>query len=711
MKTLFIDLETYSETNIKTHGLYRYVADPAFEVLLFAYKYKDGSEVTPTRCIDLANLEDLPEEVVQDIFDPNVLKSAYNAPFEIECLSKHFDRPLNPAQWTCTMKDAAYHGLPMGLDAVGRAMRTAKQKDRRGGDLIRFFCVPCKPTRVNEWRSRNLPEHAPAKWNDFIEYCIQDVETEFAVRDALPYDAVTPTEKEYWLIDQAMNARGILADRQFINAAIAIDDQNRKDLIAEAVAISGLDKPNSLKKLTAWLTEELDQEITSLKKDNLPGLIKSAVGNDEALRMLNIRAELSKTSITKYKSMLKYMSDKDDRIRGIHQFGGAVRTMRWAGRGVQPQNMKRNDVLEGESLEMARELVRAENLDAIRVLFGDVSMVLSELTRTAFISGLNKMLVMADYSAIEARVLAWLAGEKWRMEVFATHGKIYEASAAAMFDIDIDKIVEGNPEYYYRKTGKVAELALGYQGWYRALVNMGAVKRGLCDDAIKAAKVEYDLLGGNLGEMIEEAIKGVLVPIVKKWRAANARIVRFWALMDSASKRAFKAHGASVSMGSYRDENGVWHEGKLPYGIKFKVTGNTLRMRLPSGRSLSYWNAKLITVPSPHNPNGKEVISYEGLNTMSGKWETQFTYGGKLVENATQAVARDAFAIGMAKLKHNAITMLVHDEIVAEANLNIYGELSRDYKREFESKMSEPIAWAPGLILGAKVELNHFYKK
>jgi DNA polymerase len=656
MRHLSIDIETFSSIEIKKAGLYSYVQSPDFQILLFAYSF-DGEAV---RIIDLAQGEQMPRELIRDLADPKVIKHAYNASFEWYCLSKFFYTPIE--QWRCTMLHGLYCGYTAGLAATAIALGLPDDKKKMGIGmaLIRTFCCPVKPSKTNGQRVRTQPHHEPEKWQLFKSYCIQDVVTEMEVERRLSSFPVPEQEQMLWVIDQQINAYGVSVDQDLISGALQVDAISNEELMAEAIKLSGLQNPKSVKQLSAWLTEETGEEVKSLKKSDVADMVKT-VDSETVKRMLGIRQEISKTSVKKYSAMNQAVC-KDGRVRGLLQFYGANRTGRWAGRLVQVQNLPKNYL---ETLSHARECVKARQVNSLKFVYGNIPDTLSQLIRTAFIPSVGCVFVVADFSAIEARVIAWLAGEQWRLDVFATHGKIYEASASQMFGVPIELIKKGNEEYALRAKGKVSELALGYQGASGALIQMGALDMGLTEDE--------------------------LPEIVRRWRAANKRIVDLWYSLENAALA-------------------VMREGH-PVGVKglivareadYKNSQDFLTITLPCQRKLFYARPFL-----QKNEWGKDSLAYSGINQETKKWETVNTYGGKLVENVVQAIARDCLAISLTRL-HNAgyqTVMHVHDEVILDvpaeyANLNAVCEI-----------MGQPIPWAPGLLLTADGFIAKFYKK
>lgn len=658
MKHLSIDIETYSDVDLTKAGLYRYCDTPAFEILLFAYSVDFG----PVKIIDFTAGEKLPVDIFNALSDEKVKKHAYNAAFEITCLNRAgFNTP--PEQWRCTMLHGMYLGYPAGLAKLGEALGLPDDKKKMGVGkaLIRYFCVPCKPAKSNGNRTRNLPKHEPEKWQLFKTYCCQDVVTEMEDLKRLLAFPVPQEVQDDWVIDYQINSRGIAVDNDLVKGALAIDAEYKNELTAKAIAITGLSNPNSRSQLLSWLNENTSLDLPDLTKATVTANLN--VDDKTAAEILDIRRELSKSSVSKYKAMETAMCG-DKRVRGLLQYYGASRTGRWAGRLVQVQNLPRNYI---ENLDTARELVKSHNRQGLNLLYGDVADTLSQLIRTAFIAPEGNTLCVADFSAIEARVLSWLAGEQWRMEVFASHGKIYEAAASMMFGVPIEKISKGNPEYSLRQKGKVAELALGYQGGANALISMGALKMGLTEDE--------------------------LPDIVQRWRQANKRICDFWYAVDQAALSVLETAqpaGVGHNIILSREFNAV-------YGLDF------LTVQLPSGRKLFY--------PAPflaENQFGRAAIHYK--TQIANKWCCTSTYGGKLVENITQAVARDCLAIALRRLVAAGYKPLmhIHDEVVCEVPLT---SLHDDEVERMSQIMCQPIDWAPGLFLNAAGFQNKYYMK
>lgn len=643
---LSIDIETYCNTSIK-YGVQRYVDDPSFEILLFAYSVDGG----PVDVVDMTR-DELPIEVVEALYNTDVTKTAFNANFEMTCLRKYFP-DADFENWECTSVLALYNSLPTSLDAVAKALKIDAQKDNKGKALIKYFSVPCAPTATNGGRTRNLPEHAPEKWADFIEYNRQDVVVELAIRKRLLSVKPPKTEHDYWLMDLKINRNGIAVDQEMIKNALYLDEEFKAKLLAEAQAITGLTNPNAPMQLKAWVESELGYEIEGMTKAVVKDLLKSSIPAN-VRRVLELRQMLGKTSIKKYVAMQNAMCS-DGRIHGMLQFYGAMRTGRWAGRIVQLQNLPRNYI---EDLNLARDTVKVGDLDTMEMMYGDVSDTLSQLIRTALVAETGKRFIVADYSAIEARVIAWLAGEQWRQEVFAKGGDIYCASASSMFHVPVEKHgVNG----HLRQKGKVAELALGYGGGPSALIAMGALEGGIPEDE--------------------------LPDIVQLWRKASPRITKFWWDVDAAAKRAIQtARPVKIKQG----------------GLVFKREKGALFIELLSGRHLTYIHPKIGT-----NRFGGASITYMGMDQMANKWSRLETYGGKLVENIVQAVARDCLAAAMLRLTKAGYRIVahIHDEVVIEAPI---GEGSLD---DVIRIMCIPEPWTKGLILNAAGFENPYYMK
>lgn len=667
---LSIDLETYSEVNIGKAGAYRYILDPSFEILLFAYSL-DGM---PVERIDVASGQVIPLWLKSAIKNPLYIKHAYNAAFEWFALSKYLGL-LPPDQWRDTMLHALYCGYPASLDAAGKAMGLPEDKKKlaTGKALIRYFCVPCKPSNANGNRTRNLPQHDPAKWALFKEYNGQDVVTEMEIERRLSAFPVPAFVQKQWETDLLMNARGVAADMEMVSGALVIGATVKSQLMAEARQLSGLDNPNSIKQLAQWLTDatDSDAEITSVTKETVATMLKQPQPAN-VQRMLEIRQELGKTSTKKYDALETCIAD-DGRVRGLLQFYGANRTGRWAGRLVQVQNLPRTYT---HPLPPARRLVKDRNIAGLRMIYGSINDTLSQLIRTAFVATPGNVLIDADFSAIEARVISWLAGQEWRLEVFRTHGKIYEASASQMFHVPIEKIKKGNPEYALRQRGKVAELALGYQGGVSAMRRMDT--------------------GHNLDDLSDDEVKG----IVDRWRETNSMIRDLWNIVDSAAVTVITNGGAQTIRSETTDA-------VITLACELDVITGTRYMTilLPSGRKLYY--------PSPEigvNRWGDPSVSYMGQNQTTKRWERVETYGGKLVENIVQAIARDCLAIAIENLEAQGLHVVfhIHDEVVIDTP----AWADEDTMLETVTKiMTKPIPWAQMLPLNADGWVDKYFKK
>ena len=656
MRHLSIDIETKSSVDIGKAGLYKYAQSSDFEVLLLAYRL-DGS---PVEIVDLAQGEEMPEWMRNALRSPDVAKHAYNAAFEWFCLNRAgFETPLE--QWQCTMAHGLYCGYAAGLDATGRAIGLPQDKRKltAGKALIRYFCVPCRPTKANGNRIWNLPRHAPEKWSLFKDYCKQDVVTESEILKRLSLFPMPEEEERLWQMDIRMNAFGVRVDGELIQGALEIDSESAGRLEEEARSLTGLGNPNSAAQLLPWLRAN-GLELENLQKATVAEALGREGLPEKVRRVLEIRQQLGKTSIKKYVAMEAAMG-MDGRVRGLTQFYGANRTGRWAGRLVQMQNLPRNYL---KTLDSARNLVKQGNYAGVRMIYGNVPDTLSQLIRTAFIPSEGNKFVVADFSAIEARVIAWLAGEQWVNEVFATHGKIYEATASQMFHVPIERIVKGNPEYALRQKGKVATLALGYQGGTNALIAMGALGMGLAEEE--------------------------LPDIVQRWRGANPRIRDLWYAVEQAALEAMQTaqpqaiHGLIFAL-----------EGDLVYGQNF------LTIQLPAGRKLYY--------PKPflkENQFGRLAIHYYTVGQQTRKWEVASTYGGKLTENIVQAIARDCLAETLRRIDARGLQVVfhVHDEVIIDAPPDVTVD-------EICALMAEPIPWAPGLVLkGAGFESEYYMK-
>lgn len=656
MRHLSIDIETKSSVDIGKAGMYKYVQSDDFEILLFAYQ-EDGD---PVQVVDLAQGEHIPRHILAALVDPVFAKHAYNAAFEWYCLNRAgYATPLR--QWRCTMAHSLYCGYPAGLAATGGAIGLPQDKRKMavGKALIKYFCTPCKPTKSNGGRTWNLPHHAPEKWELFKDYCRQDVVAERSILDRLTPFPMPEDEEGLWRMDVRMNAYGVRIDERLVGGALAIGTVSTAQLEEGARRMTGLENPNSTSQLLGWL-EGQGVPLPNLQKATVTDALKHQDLPEDVRRVLGIRQQMGKTSIKKYVAM-DTAKGKDGRVRGLTQYYGANRTGRWAGRLVQMQNLPRNYL---GTLDYARELVKDHNYDGLKLLYGNVPDTLSQLIRTAFIPSDGHKFVVADFSAIEARVIAWLAGEQWVNEVFATHGKIYEATASQMFGVPVERIVKGNPEYDLRQKGKVATLALGYQGWIPALIQMGAKDMGLTEEEMQ--------------------------DIARRWRRANPRICDLWQAVGQAAIAAIQAaqpqgtHGLMFAL-----------EGDIVYGQCF------LTIRLPSGRKLYY--------PEPflhENDRGELAPHYYGIIKGKKKWGPISTYGGKMTENIVQAIARDCLAETLKRVDAKGLQVVfhVHDEVVIDAPMDVTVE-------DICAMMAEPIPWAPGLILkGAGFE-GSYYKK
>ena len=643
-RVLEMDIESFSDVDLIKCGVYAYADSPAFEILLFAYSF-DGGE---TQIIDLAQGEKLPAEVEDAIFDVSVTKTAYNANFERTCLSKYFGRYIPPESWHCSAVQAAMLALPRSLEDVGRVLGLDEQKMKEGKELIRYFCVPCKPAKANGGRTRNLPCHAPEKWELFKTYCKRDVDVEKSIRRKLHNFPIPESEMELYRLDQRINDRGVLVDMGLVEQAIACERLHKEVVTKRAYELTGLENPNSVAQLKGWLGDK-GMEAESLSKKAVADMIAETDGEVEEL--LRLRLLMAKTSVKKYEAMERSVCS-DGRVHGLLQFYGANRTGRFAGRLVQIQNLPQNHL---PDLELARDLVKQGRFEDIELLYDSTPNVLSELIRTAFIPKPGCRFVVADFSAIEARVLAWLSGEQWRLDVFTSHGKIYEASASSMFHVPMEEITKGSP---LRQKGKLAELGLGFGGAAGALISMGALDMGLTEDE--------------------------LPPLVAAWRKANPHITQFWWDVDAAAMKA------------------VTEKQKTKVGkIIFEYKSGILFITLPSGRKLSYVKPRMAV-----NRFGRDGLTYEGISENK-KWSRIETYGPKLVENIVQGTARDLLAEAMLRVEKKGypIVMHCHDEIIAEVP---EGSGSVDEMCEI---MAVQPKWAAGLPLRADGYSCSFYQK
>ena len=643
-RILEMDIESFSDVDLIKCGVYAYADSPAFEILLFAYSF-DGGE---TQIIDLAQGEKFPAEVEEAIFDVSVTKTAYNANFERTCLSKYFGRYIPPESWHCSAVQAAMLALPRSLEDVGRVLGLDEQKMKEGKELIRYFCIPCKPTKANGGRTRNLPCHAPEKWELFKTYCKRDVDVEKSIRRKLHNFPIPESEMELYRLDQRINDRGVLVDMGLVEQAIACERLHKEVVTKRAYELTGLENPNSVAQLKGWLWDK-GMGAESLSKKAVAEMIAETDGEVEEL--LRLRLLMAKTSVKKYEAMERSVCS-DGRVHGMLMFCGANRTSRWSGKIVQIQNLPKNYI---PDLELARELVKQGRFEDIELLYDSTPNVLSELIRTAFIPKPGCRFVVADFSAIEARVLAWLSGEQWRLDVFTSHGKIYEASASSMFHVPMEEITKTSP---LRQKGKLAELGLGFGGAAGALISMGALDMGLTEDE--------------------------LTPLVAAWRKANPHITQFWWDVDAAAIKA------------------VTEKQKTKVGkIIFEYKSGILFITLPSGRKLSYVKPRMAV-----NRFGRDGLTYEGISENK-KWSRIETYGPKLVENIVQGTARDLLAEAMLRVEEKGypIVMHCHDEIIAEVP---EGSGSVD---EMCGIMAVQPEWAEGLPLRADGYQCSFYQK
>ncbi len=650
VKELHIDIETYSSTDIKSSGAYKYCRSVDFEILIIAYALDDG----PICLVDLARGEKMPADLREALGDPSVKKYAHNAVFERQCFEQ-VGFKTDPSEWYCTAIKSAYCGLPLSLGNVSKALELGDlAKDKKGTALIRYFCVPCKPTKSNGGRSRNLPHHNVEKWEMFLEYCRQDVVAEKAIKKELEKYKIPESERQMYILDQKINDKGVELDLGMARNAIKINANMTSELMKRSRELTGLANPNSLTQLKNWIFERTGEPIDSLAKEFIDPLIQQ-LGDNLVAEVLGIRKLLSKSSIKKYKAMLACACE-DNRARGLFQFYGAA-TGRWAGRLIQLQNLPQNHI---KALDYARQVVATGDKDELDLVYPDPSRILSQLIRTALVAKKDHTFVVADFSAIEARVIAWYAEEQWRLDVFASHGKIYEASASMMFNVPIEECGK-DKDNGLRAKGKVAELALGYQGAVGALRQMGGEKMGLSEEEMSA--------------------------IVQKWREANPNIKKFWKIVETCCIKALETGKTFTS-----------HKGKL----KYNYDGTYLRIKLPSGRCLFYRNPRFYT-----NKFKKTSIKYQGYK--EGRWTWIGTYGGKLVENIVQATARDLLCYSMMRLDdygYNTV-MHVHDEVVSEEPLS---HAEADLERMCEIMSIGP-DWSEGLPLSADGYITRYYKK
>ena len=648
LRTFSLDLETYSDVDLGNCGVYRYV-EGDFHILLFAYAFDDD----PVQIVDMACGEELPQEVVDAIFDSNIIKCAWNAQFERTCLSHFFGTQLSPDSWRCSMIHAASLSLPLKLKTAAEVLKTGEQKDRAGEDLIKYFSVPCKPTKTNGGRTRNLPEHAPEKWQMFKDYCLQDVRTERDIRKRLEQFPLLDHEWDFYHMDQRINDRGVMIDHKLVEQAITCDLMLSEEMSRKAYELTGLENPNSVSQLKGWL-EERGIPVDSLGKKDVAALITDLdkhSTDQEALDMMKLRLQMAKSSVKKYQAADRYIC-KDGRAHGLFQFSGANRTQRWAGRGIQLQNLPQNHI---NTLDEARELLKMGCFDMLEIIYGNTPDILSQLLRTMLIAKPGHQFIVADFSAIEARVLAWLAGEQWRIDAFNRGDDIYCASASQMFGVPVVKHgINGE----LRQKGKVAELACGYGGASGALISMGALDMGLTEDELPG--------------------------LIDDWRNSNPHIVQFWWDVEKAAVETIKDH----------QERRVGR-------IGFQFYSNTLWLVLPSGRKLAYIKPKM-------QPNrfGRMAVTFESLNAAN-KWARGETYSGKITENITQATARDLLAEAMWRMEQKGWNIVghVHDEVILEVPT---GSVTVD---EVVRVMSINPAWADGLPLNAAGYSGFYYFK
>jgi len=646
---LHVDIETYSSVDIKTSGAYKYTQSLDFEILLIAYAFDNE----PVKVIEDRNLAPWPSEFIEALVNPHIEKHAHNANFERQAFKAYgFEVPIE--QWYCSAVKSAYCGLPLSLDEVSKALKLEeKGKLASGKALIRYFCMPCKPTKANGMRTRNLPEHDLEKWEEFKRYCANDVVAEREINHRLKAYSIPDFERTNYIIDQEINDRGILIDTVLAQNAVDIDARFNLEVSGRVKEITNLENPNSPAQLKKWLGDALGKEINTLNKESVLDLLEESE-DGEVSEVLQGRSLMAKSSVKKYAAMLNCVCE-DGRAHGLFQFYGANRTGRWAGRLIQLQNLPQNHM---KSLELARQTVRSGDYELLNMLYGNAPTVLSELIRTTFIAPRGKTFSVCDFSAIEARVLSWLAGEKWRLEVFKTHGKIYEASASKMFNVPIESVTKGSD---LRQKGKIAELALGYQGGVGALKTMGGEKMGLSESDMSL--------------------------IVSRWRKANPSIEQLWGEVEKAAIQAVKNRNT-----------------KALDKLVFRMEGDILTIKLPSGRKLFYVSPRLAP-----NRFGREAIKFMGMEQTTKRWGWVETYGGKLVENIVQAISRDLLANAMQQLREDGfeIVMHVHDEVVCEVDENEADEILKDMER----LMSMHVEWADGLPLAADGYVTKFYKK
>ena len=654
-RVMGVDIETYSSVDLTEAGVYAYVEAPDFDILLISYIFDDWGE-DDVKTIDCFDADpDMMAEFCEALLDPQIVKTAFNANFERTCLAKWLRKPMPPEEWRCTMVKALTLGLPGNLAGAGEALGLPpeKLKDPQGKALIQFFSKPCKPTRTNGQRTRNLPQHDPAKWQLYKGYNRQDVVTEQEILRKLSIYKTPESEQELWALDQHMNDNGVALDIPMVEKIVEYDTRRRQELQEEAQELTGLKNPNSLAQLKRWLAEQ-GVEMTSVTKDTIAEALRDPELPDVVRRVLEIRTALGKTSVAKYSTML-VAHCQDHRLRGILQFYGANRSGRWAGRLVQTHNLAKNSL---PDLDLARELAAAGDFDTMATLFGETAFVFSELVRTAFIPSDGCRFVVSDFSAIEARVISWISGEEWRLEAFRSGKDIYCETASQMYRVPV---VKHGVNGHLRQKGKVAELACGYQG------GVGAMKRMDREGAIP-----------------EEELQAV----VDQWREANPKVVKLWRTCELAAKTAIQEHRTV----------------RLPHGIEFSYINRNLFIKLPSGRKLCYWDTRL----KQDDYNGKLSIVYMGVNQETKQWNEVETYGGKLVENIVQAVARDCLAVAMTRVSALGykIVMHVHDEMIVDVPNE-----DTEAPARINSIMAQDIDWAEGLPLKGDTYETPFYKK
>lgn len=655
-KNLFIDVETYSSVDIKESGAYKYIESPDFEILIIGYALDDS----PVKIVDLAQGEEMPEEFEEALLDPDCVKVAHNAVFE-RLSFKRIGYNVPAEQWYCTSVKAAYCGLPLSLDGVSKALNLTDKKLDTGKALIKYFSCPCKATRVNGMRTRNYPEHAPEKWEMYKEYNKHDVLAEREIFKRLEAYIIPDIERKMYVLDQNINDRGILVDMELAESAIAVDNTYTSILTQHAQQLTGLENPNSPVQIRQWVEKTTGCVVMSLSKETMPDLMKEFIDYPDVIELLNIRKKLSKTSIKKYYAMLN-CAMKDHRVRGTFQFYGANRTGRWAGRLLQLQNLSKNHI---SHIEVPREMIRARDWESVEMMYDDVADILSQLVRTALIASPGKVFSVADFSAIEARVISWLANEKWRMDVFRGDGKIYEATGAKMFNVPISAITKGS---VLRDKSKISELALGYEGSLGALKRMGGERMGLSDTE--------------------------MMSLVRKWRSANPAIVDMWKEIDEASKEAVR-YQRPVSC--------------TCRNIIFDCNGEFMTIQLPSGRKLFYYGPKFKDKKIGCSTMPTRVLCYQGVVQETKQWGEIDTYGGKLTENIVQAIARDLLGDAMLRMQDEGyeIVASVHDEVIVEVpEIN-----AKDHYNRLVEIMSTPPQWAEDLPLNADGGVMMFYQK